>query len=48
VTPRLDDAIDSAVQLAEADGDLGASGVLITGSVVTVGQARTLLGGRSA
>jgi dihydrofolate synthase/folylpolyglutamate synthase len=44
VTPRLDDAIDSAVSLAEEDGDLGGSGVLVTGSIVTVAEARTLLG----
>ncbi len=43
VTPRLDDAIDSAVALAEEDGDLAGAGVLVTGSVVTVGAARTLL-----
>jgi dihydrofolate synthase/folylpolyglutamate synthase len=44
VTPRLDDAIDSAVSLAEEEGDLGGSGVLVTGSIVTVAEARTLLG----
>ena len=44
VTPRLDDAIDSAVSLAEEEGDLGGSGVLVTGSIVTVVEARTLLG----
>ena len=32
--------------LAEEEGDLGGAGVLVTGSVVTVGEARTLLGGR--
>ncbi|MEO7979896.1 MAG: folylpolyglutamate synthase/dihydrofolate synthase family protein [Sporichthyaceae bacterium] len=47
VTPRLDDAIDSAVTLAEEDGDLAGAGVLVTGSVVTVGAARTLLLRRS-
>lgn len=45
VSPRLDDALDSAIGLAEQEGDLGGAGVLVTGSVVTVGQARTLLGG---
>jgi dihydrofolate synthase / folylpolyglutamate synthase len=47
VEPRLDDAIESAVRLAEDTGDdvLAGIGVLITGSVVTVGEARTLLGG---
>ena len=44
VVPQLDDAIDRAVELAEVDG-VGSSGVLITGSVVAVGEARTLLVG---
>jgi dihydrofolate synthase / folylpolyglutamate synthase len=42
VVPRLDDAIERAVNLAETDG-VGAPGVLVTGSVVLVGEARTLL-----
>jgi dihydrofolate synthase/folylpolyglutamate synthase len=42
VAPRLDDAIDQAVALAEVDG-VGSPGVLISGSVVAVGEARTLL-----
>ncbi len=50
VVPRLGDALDAAAALAEADagrGDaLGAGAVLVTGSVVTVGEARLLLGGR--
>ena len=47
VEPRLDDAIETAVRLAEesADGILSGAGVLITGSVVTAGEARTLLMG---
>ncbi len=49
VAPRLDDALDLAVGLAEAaDADvigLGSGGVLVTGSVITAGEARTLLGG---
>jgi dihydrofolate synthase/folylpolyglutamate synthase len=49
VARRLDDALDLAVGLAEAaDADvigLGSGGVLVTGSVVTVGEARVLLGG---
>jgi folylpolyglutamate synthase/dihydropteroate synthase len=53
VAPRLDDAIEIAVTLAdEADaaGDgamagLGGAGVLITGSVMTAGEARLLLAG---
>jgi len=46
VEPRLDDAIEAAVRLAEETGDnsIAGAGVLITGSVVTVGEARTLLG----
>jgi dihydrofolate synthase/folylpolyglutamate synthase len=45
VEPRLDDAIESAVRLAEeGDAQVGGSGILITGSVVTAGEARTLLG----
>ncbi|MDQ1695746.1 MAG: dihydrofolate synthase / folylpolyglutamate synthase [Frankiaceae bacterium] len=51
VAPRLDDAIELAVTLAEAPGldggtpALGGAGVLVTGSIVTVGEARRLLGG---
>lgn len=44
VEPRLDEAIDAAVTLAEQDGDLSGCGVLVTGSVITVGEARLLLG----
>ncbi|WP_030233805.1 bifunctional tetrahydrofolate synthase/dihydrofolate synthase [Streptomyces sp. NRRL S-350] len=44
VEPRLDDAIAAAVTLAEEEGDLGGVGVLVTGSVITVGEARLLLG----
>ncbi|MFF5260291.1 bifunctional folylpolyglutamate synthase/dihydrofolate synthase [Actinomadura viridis] len=40
---RLDDAIDRALGLAEETGEYRGAGVLITGSVVTVGDARTLL-----
>jgi dihydrofolate synthase/folylpolyglutamate synthase len=45
VEPRLDDAIEAAVRLAEDDPDgvLSGAGVLITGSVITAGEARTLL-----
>lgn len=42
VEPRLPDAIEAAVEVAEADGLAGA-GVLITGSIVTVADARALL-----
>ncbi|GAA3807436.1 folylpolyglutamate synthase/dihydrofolate synthase family protein [Sphaerisporangium flaviroseum] len=40
---RIDDAIDIALGLAEETGEFAGAGVLITGSVVTVGDARTLL-----
>jgi dihydrofolate synthase / folylpolyglutamate synthase len=45
VEPRLDDALETAVRLAEDTGDdiLSGSGVLVTGSVVTAGEARLLL-----
>ena len=43
VAPRLDDAIDIAAGLAESEGVYGSGGVLVTGSVVTVGEARILL-----
>lgn len=45
VEPSLPDALAAAVELAEADGLAGA-GVLVTGSIVTVAEARTLLGPR--
>jgi dihydrofolate synthase / folylpolyglutamate synthase len=45
VEPRLDDAIEAAVALAEQSDDdvLAGAGVLITGSVITAGEARSLL-----
>ncbi len=50
VARRLDDAIDQAATLAEAGGvfgeAIGSGGVLITGSVVTVGEARAMLRSR--
>jgi dihydrofolate synthase/folylpolyglutamate synthase len=47
VEPRLDDALSAAVELAEDndEGLLAGAGVLVTGSVVTAGEARVLLGG---
>jgi len=49
VAPRLDDALDAATALAEQGGSyaeaIGSGGVLVTGSVITVGEARRLLGG---
>jgi len=46
VEDRLDDALDRAIGLADAEGELGGAGVLVTGSVVTAGEARTLLSAR--
>jgi dihydrofolate synthase/folylpolyglutamate synthase len=43
VAPRLDDALEAGVRLAEEDAELGGGGVLVTGSLVTVGEARHLL-----
>jgi len=45
VEPELPDAIAAAVELAESDVDAGMSGVgvLVTGSVITVADARKLL-----
>ncbi|GGK65133.1 dihydrofolate synthase [Planomonospora parontospora subsp. parontospora] len=40
---RLDDAIDLAIGLADEAGEFAGAGVLITGSVVTAGDARLLL-----
>jgi dihydrofolate synthase / folylpolyglutamate synthase len=44
VEPRLDDALEAAITLAEGEGDFAGAGVLVTGSVITVGEARLLLG----
>lgn len=44
VEPRMDDAIDTAIGLSEGEG-VSSPGVLITGSVIAVGEARTLLVG---
>lgn len=44
VEPRLDDALEAAITLAEEDGEFSGGGVLVTGSVITVGEARLLLG----
>jgi dihydrofolate synthase / folylpolyglutamate synthase len=43
VAERMDDAIDQAIGLAEETGEFQGAGVLITGSVITAGDARTLL-----
>jgi dihydrofolate synthase/folylpolyglutamate synthase len=46
VRPNLVDAVDTGLALAEADADelLSGVGVVVTGSVVTAGEARTLFG----
>ncbi|MER5930597.1 folylpolyglutamate synthase/dihydrofolate synthase family protein [Streptomyces sp. NPDC002054] len=43
VEPRLDDALEAAITLAEEEAEYGGAGVLVTGSVITVGEARLLL-----
>lgn len=47
VAARLEDAIDQAATLAEQGGTygeaIGSGGVLVTGSVITVGEARVML-----
>lgn len=42
--PRVDEAIDWAVAQVDAEGASETGGVLITGSITVVGEARTLLG----
>lgn len=44
VEPRLDDALEVAITLAEEEGEFSGAGVLVTGSVITVGEARLLMG----
>ena len=46
VEDRLDDALDVAMGIADSEGEYGGSGVLVTGSVVTAGEARTRLRAR--
>ena len=43
---RLDDALDAAIALVDAESEYGGVGVLVTGSVVTAGEARALLRAR--
>jgi dihydrofolate synthase/folylpolyglutamate synthase len=45
VVPSLVDAIERAVELAESGAPTGGAGVLVTGSVVTVAEARRLVHG---
>jgi dihydrofolate synthase/folylpolyglutamate synthase len=45
VVPRLDDALEAAITIAEEDTEqLSGVGVLVTGSLFVVGEARKLLG----
>jgi dihydrofolate synthase / folylpolyglutamate synthase len=48
VEPRLDDAVESAIRMAEETDDpsesVSGGGVVITGSVVTAGEGRALFG----
>ncbi|WP_055485000.1 folylpolyglutamate synthase/dihydrofolate synthase family protein [Streptomyces sp. WMMB 322] len=44
VEPRLDSALEEAITLAEEEGEYAGAGVLVTGSVITAGEARLLLG----
>jgi dihydrofolate synthase/folylpolyglutamate synthase len=45
VVPRLDDALETAITIAEEDTEqLSGVGVLVTGSLLVVGEARRLLG----
>ena len=45
VVPRLDDALEAAITIAEEDTEqLSGVGVLVTGSLLVVGEARRLLG----
>ena len=52
VAARLEDAIDQAATLAEQGGTygeaIGSGGVLVTGSVITVGEARVMLKAKGA
>ena len=43
IARSLADALDEAVRLAEEADTYAASGVIVTGSVVTAGQARAML-----
>ena len=44
VVPDLAEALDAAAAVAEGRADYGTAGVLVTGSVVLVGEAMMLLG----
>lgn len=47
VRPRLDEAIEEAVRMVEElESSVGSGGVVVTGSVITAGEARVLLGAK--
>ena len=48
VEPDVVEALERATQLAEESGEYAGAGVLVTGSVVLVGEARRALGGDAA
>ena len=41
-----EDPLEAAITLAEEEAEYAGAGVLVTGSVITVGEARLLLGRR--
>ena len=43
IAENLSDALDRAVTLAEADAVYGGGGVLVTGSIVLVGEAKQMM-----
>ncbi|NLU66378.1 folylpolyglutamate synthase/dihydrofolate synthase family protein [Streptomyces sp. HNM0574] len=43
VEPQLDSALEQAITLAEEEDEYAGAGVLVTGSVITAGEARLLL-----
>ncbi|MFE3693365.1 dihydrofolate synthase, partial [Streptomyces sp. NPDC059129] len=42
--PGPPEALEAAVTLAEEEAEYAGAGILVTGSVITVGEARLLLG----
>ncbi|MFE3913662.1 dihydrofolate synthase, partial [Streptomyces sp. NPDC059130] len=42
--PPPPEALEAAVTLAEEEAEYAGAGILVTGSVITVGEARLLLG----
>jgi dihydrofolate synthase/folylpolyglutamate synthase len=43
IAKNLSEAIDQAVTLAEVDAVYGGGGVLVTGSIVLVGEAKEMM-----